>query len=266
MSKLPFANKELGQHFLNDSSIIEKITQSYNGVCDCTLEIGPGPAVLTKELALQERPLAVVERDPRMSEYLEEYVSPENTFFMDALKLNEAELFEKLNWNNKTVWLVSNLPYNIASPLIVNFLQWTSIKRMTLMVQKEVGQKIIGKKSKSKDEMSSLHALCSTFFKVSELCKVPPGAFIPPPRVDSMVVSFERIEAPDVELKDFHKFEKFLRSLFQQRRKQVYNVLKSRYSAEELDLAFTQCNISKTARAETFKRNDVQLLYRCLNS
>ncbi|MFT6068121.1 MAG: 16S rRNA (adenine1518-N6/adenine1519-N6)-dimethyltransferase [Bacteriovoracaceae bacterium] len=266
MSKLPIANKDLGQHFLNDETIIEKITSDFSDIADVILEVGPGPAVLTKVLAKLEKPLAVVEKDRRMLEYIKEHVEEKNIFFMDALKLNEEQLLNDLGWSERRVWLVSNLPYNIASPLIVNFLQWSSIDQMTLMVQKEVGLKIIGKSAKGKDDMNSLHALCSVFFKVSELCKVPPEAFLPPPKVDSMVVSFERREIPEIKPEEFNKFEKFLRALFRFRRKQVYNVLKSQYDPEKLDLAFTRCNIPRTARAETFKRAEIQLLYSYLTS
>ena len=266
LSKLPRANKDLGQHFLKDQTIIRKITSDYAEEAEVILEIGPGPAVLTRELAQHDKELAVVEKDERMQEYLKDFVSEENTFFMDALTLDQNELLKKLNWENKKIWLVSNLPYNVASPLIVNFLQWTSIKQMTLMVQKEVGLKIIGKTAKGKDDMSSLHALCSNFFEVKELCKVPPGAFLPPPKVDSMVVSFKRIDSPGVPLEEFKKFEKFLRTLFQFKRKQVFNVLKALHPAEKLETAFAQCDIERTARAETFNKAAIQLLYSCLNS
>lgn len=261
MSKLPEANKKLGQHFLNDAEVIEKITTDFSEIADVILEVGPGPAILTTELAKYDKPLAVVEMDRRMIEYLKDLVLEKNIFFMDALKLNEEQLLEDLGWSDRKLWLVSNLPYNIASPLIVNFIQWKSVHQMTLMVQKEVGLKIIGKTAKGKDEMSSLHALCSAFFEVSELCKVSPDCFTPPPKVDSMVVSFNKREAPEIPVDEFRKYEKFLRSLFKLRRKQVYNVLKSQYDIEKLDLAFAHCNIPRTARAETFKRADVQLLY-----
>lgn len=266
MSKLPKANKDLGQHFLKDKNVITKITTDFVEESEVILEVGPGPAVLTRELALHNKPLAVVEKDERMQEYLADFVSEENIFFMDALKLNEEELLDKLNWKDKKIWLVSNLPYNVASPLIVNFLQWKNISHMTLMVQKEVGLKIVGKTHKGKEEMSSLHALCSAFFEVKELCKVPPGAFLPPPKVDSMVVSFSKLEESPVGLDNFGSFESFLRTLFQFKRKQVYNVLKSRYSEEQLEAAFAQCDIPRTARAETFKKATIQLLYSCLNS
>lgn len=266
MNRLPHANKDLGQHFLKDQEVIQKITQDFADDCECILEIGPGPAVLTKELAEHGKPLAVVETDLRMKEYLEEYIKDEKILFMDALKLDEQELMQKLSWESKNVWLVSNLPYNIASPLIVKFLQWPTIKSMTLMVQKEVGFKIIGKTSKKKEEMSSLHALCSTYFEVSELCRVDPEAFLPPPKVDSMVVSFKRIAAPVIELSDFLNYEKFLRSVFKLRRKQVYNVMKTHYSTEALDGAFAHCNIDRKARAETFNKATIQLLYSYLNS
>lgn len=266
MNDLPKPNKSLGQHFLKDKSIIEKIVNDFPSTYDVILEVGPGPAILTKELHAHGIPLAVVERDERMLEYLKEYLEDENIIFQDALSLNEEELITELGWSDKDIWLVSNLPYNIASPLIVKFLQWPSVKKMTLMVQKEVGLKILGINSKGKEEMSSLHALCSNFFEVSELCQVAPGAFSPPPKVDSLVVSFKRIENPETPLDQFKKFEKFLRALFQFRRKQVYNVLKSQYDPEKLTEAFAHCNIERSLRAETFKRETIQLLYSKLTS
>lgn len=260
MSKLPFADKNLGQHFLINPNIIQKITEDFKELADWIIEIGPGPGILTKHLALHKLPFYVIDKDPRFKELLEEFVIKEQIFIEDAL---DFPLQEKLNqWFSSETkgWLVSNLPYNVSSPLLIKFLPIEPLKFMTLMFQKEVADKVIA--SENKNEMNSLKALSSTYFEVSLLCKVSPGSFQPPPKVQSSVLSFKRRENPVIELSEFYKFEKFLRQLFSQRRKQSQSVLKKYYSREKIDRAFQKLDLSPTLRAETFNLAQIHILYK----
>jgi len=252
---LPFALKKLGQHYLNDESIIDLICSDFSNTSYPILEIGPGPGILTQNLAAQNVPLKVIEKDTRFEENLLAYLRPEQIIWADALRIDFTEVFKE--WEK--FWLVSNLPYNVASPLLVNFLQCPNIQVMTLMFQKEVGDRILT------EDMNSLGALTSTFFNIKELCKVPPGAFLPPPKVDSIVLSFERIDRPEVDLAEFDRFESFLRNLFKMRRKQVAGVLKRSYGKEKVEQVLLDLNIDVKTRAETFSLAQVIGLYRGFN-
>ena len=82
---LPFANKDLGQHFLKDKKVIEEITTDFKDEAQSLIEIGPGPGILTEGLSVLEKPFHVIEKDERMQEYLEQFVKKDNINFTDAL-------------------------------------------------------------------------------------------------------------------------------------------------------------------------------------
>jgi len=248
-SKLPFANKDLGQHFLNDKNLIIKICADYENKASAIVEVGPGPAILTRELATKKLPLILVEKDKRFFDTLTEFVDPPFIIMGDALKVNYSETLLKFGIKDRC-WLVSNLPYNISSVLLVLFLQVPQIEFMTLMFQKEVAEKVLGQE---KNGMGSLASLTHTYFNVKKMAVVPPGAFTPPPKVHSMVLSFERI-TPKIPLTEFTSYERFLRILFANRRKQLGSVVKD----HEL---FAKASIDRTRRAETLTLDEVQLLY-----
>jgi 16S rRNA (adenine1518-N6/adenine1519-N6)-dimethyltransferase len=133
------------------------------------------------------------------------------------------------------------------------------------MFQREVADKAFAIDTRSGKSMNSLMALCQTYFRVSLLCKVAPGAFNPPPKVDSAVLSFERIETPAIDLAQFDKFEKYLRKVFQHKRKQLGTVLKPHYPAQILESSFATCGIPRTIRAEALNLETIQQLFKCLH-
>lgn len=254
--KFPTANKDLGQHYLRDQHIITKITNAHHEEADAILEVGPGPGVLSGQLKKWNKPYKVIEADERFRPNLEEILSTQDINFADALSFDYLTAWKEWGWEDKKVWLVSNLPYNISAPLTVTLLSHSPIKWMTLMYQKEVAQKIIG------EEMNSLCALCGNFFQVKSLAKVPPGAFAPPPKVDSQVIDFQRKVEPEISVEEFDQLEGFLRKLFAQRRKQLGTVLKSHYSKEEINSAFEKIGIETRLRGEVLTFEQVILLYR----
>lgn len=261
---LPHADKSLGQHFLRDQNVIKNICDDFKDKAEAILEIGPGPGILTEHLAHHPFPFHVIEMDKRFPIYLEQFLKPEQIHITDALRVN-LDNFNQEKFGNKKVWLVSNLPYNVASPLLINFLQAPSIKFMTLMFQKEVADKVFAFAT-SKNVMNSLMVLSQTYFECDLLCKVPPGAFNPPPKVDSAVLSMKRIELPVIPLQDFHSLEKFLRLIYSQKRKQLGGILRSQYSIEKITNVFTELNIELSVRAEALSLQQVQNLYRKFKS
>ena len=202
MGKFPTANKQFGQHFLNSPTVIKKITSPLPEGCDAIVEVGPGPAVLTPHLAAYEKPIYVIEMDERFVEILAPVVGADHIFRPDALEFNWPEFLTSTNF--KSIWLVSNLPYNVSVPLTLAFLRIPEITQMTLMYQKEVAQKILP--NDLRNAMGSLHVLMQTQFDLSHVVYAPPGAFIPPPKVDSQVLNFKRKTTPLISLSDIDNF------------------------------------------------------------
>ncbi len=263
MTKLPFADKDLGQHFLRDDKVIHAICNDFSNQADVILEVGPGPGILTKHLTLHQKPFYVFEKDARFPEILKEFVAPSNIHLGDATKINWKDFLAANKIENKTTWLVSNLPYNVSVPLFTAFLATPEIEFLTLMFQKEVAEKIFKVIDRPKDhEMGSLMALSQTYFDVSLLIRVPPGAFIPPPKVDSQVLSFKRIKNPVISYADLKKFESFLRLLFSQKRKQMGKVLKNQFSDEKIQSVLAELNLDRTRRAETLTLLEVHQMFK----
>jgi 16S rRNA (adenine1518-N6/adenine1519-N6)-dimethyltransferase len=262
MSDLPFADKKLGQHFLRDQRVIDQIVTDQAMLAKYILEVGPGPGILTKFLCMHKKPIQVLEKDSRMVEYLREFLSGDQMMITDALEVDLNSYLGQLGWE-EDVWLVSNLPYNVGVPLLINFIQAMPVKYMTLMFQKEVGEKVLDI-SGCKNSMGSLMALTQNYFEVNLKCPVMPGAFVPPPKVDSVVISLKRKEFPEIPLTEFRSYEAFLRKLFAHKRKQVGSVLKNHFEKEPMETALEKVGLDRTKRAEVFELSQVQDLYKLL--
>lgn len=251
------ANKSFGQHFLNSPTVIKKITSPLPDHCEAIVEVGPGPAVLTPHLAAYGKPVYVIEMDERFVEILAPVVGEENIFRQDALEFNWSEFLNSKNF--RSLWLVSNLPYNVSVPLTLAFLRIPAITQMTLMYQKEVAQKILP--NDMKNAMGSLYVLMQTQFDVAHVVYAPPGAFIPPPKVDSQVLSFKRKKTPLIPLSEIDAFESFLRLIFGQRRKQLGGILRKEWGVEKATHSMENAGLSMEIRSEALTFNQVLKLY-----
>lgn len=265
MAKLPQANKTLGQHFLVDKKVIEKITSDFEEEAGAIIEVGPGPGILTESLSQKGLDLHVVDKDERFPEYLAPFVEEGKIHIQDALSFDFEASFKEWGWleegEEKKIWMVSNLPYNVSTPLLIMFLKAPSIRYMTLMFQREVADKVFAIDTRKGKAMNSLMALAQTYFEVGLLCKVPPGAFSPPPKVDSAVLSFKRREDPKVPLSDFLSYEKFLRTLFQFKRKQMGKILKASFDGAVIEAALEELGLTSNLRAEALELEQMQNLY-----
>jgi 16S rRNA (adenine1518-N6/adenine1519-N6)-dimethyltransferase len=259
MSQLPKAKKALGQHFLQDQKVIKDITSDWHEECDVIIEIGPGPGVLTKLLSEKNKPFYVIEKDRSFNSYLEPLVGPGKLYFADALKFDWETFLQENDLQDKKIWLVSNLPYNVGTVLFVQFMQIQQFEYLTLMFQKEVGDKTF--QEDKKPQMSGLFFLSQNFFTSKRLLKVLPGAFSPPPKVDSVVVSYQRKPIPDIPISDFNRLNKFTRNIFGMKRKQLGKVLKSFSPVDSIEELLNTCNIERTRRAETLTYQEVLLLF-----
>lgn len=256
MSRFPEANKRFGQHFLSSPHVITKITESKPLNIDAIVEVGPGPAVLTPHLVKHEVPVHVLEMDERFGELLAPVVGEKNVHMGDALEFDWKKFLSENKF--KSLWLVSNLPYNVSVPLTLSFLRIPEITHMTLMYQKEVAEKIFTREQKN--SMGSLLAMCASQFQVGHVVHAPPGAFVPPPKVDSQVLGFKRRDTPLIPLSEIDQYEKFLRSVFGQRRKQLGGILKPLWG-EKTEPCFREAEIPLTIRAEALTMEQVLALY-----
>ena len=258
MGKLPKANKDLGQHFLKDKTVIQKIMDDAPEDFDAIVEVGPGPGVLTTPLNDFERPLYLIEMDARFEEMLQ-LSNVEEIFFQDAMQFEWDKFLQDKDLKGKKIWLVSNLPYNVSSQLFAGFCRVPEITAMTLMYQKEVGEKTVLREG-VKNQMNSLLMLSSAFFDAKSITKVSPGAFLPPPKVDSIVVGYKRKE-PLVPLSNFKTYEAFLRKLFSFKRKQIGSVLRSWPEGKELAQKLEENGFDLRTRAEALSQDQVMDLY-----
>ena len=257
MAKFPTADKKFGQHFLNSPTVIKKITSPLPEDCDAIVEVGPGPAVLTPILAAYKKPIYVIEMDERFVELLAPVTGADHVFRQDALEFNWPEFTKEKNF--KSIWLVSNLPYNVSVPLTLAFMRVPEITQMTLMYQKEVAEKILPKDLRN--AMGSLHVLLQSQFELSHVVYAPPGAFFPPPKVDSQVLQFKRRATPLSPLSKIDDFEVFLRLMFAQRRKQLGGILRKEWGVDKTVHSMEQTGLSLEIRAEALTLNQVLKLY-----
>lgn len=263
------ANKDFGQHFLTDQNIIKKICENFTEECDAIFEIGPGPGVLTEHLVKLKKPFFAIEIDERFIQHLESMDTNLKVINKDVLKVDLQQILQEQFQGCSKILCVSNLPYNISAPIISRLVKINSISYLTLMMQKEVAEKILPPEN-ARNSMNSLLCLTQSFFSVNKLVHVPPGAFSPPPKVQSSVLSFARkqmVEATEKEIftsKD--EFEGFLRKIFAERRKQLGTVLKKHYDKERIQQEFSRLSLDTRQRSETLSLQDVQSLFINLNS
>ncbi|MCB0447447.1 MAG: 16S rRNA (adenine(1518)-N(6)/adenine(1519)-N(6))-dimethyltransferase RsmA [Gelidibacter sp.] len=217
------AKKHLGQHFLNDESIAEKIADSLSlKGYDHVLEIGPGMGVLTKYLLKKDTITHVIEIDSESVEYLKaNYLNLANRIIeKDFLKYDLNQVF-----NGQSFAIIGNFPYNISSQILFKTLEMRNqIPEFSGMFQKEVALRICSKEGSK--VYGILSVLTQAFYDAEYLFTVPPNVFNPPPKVDSGVLLLKRKENHSLPC-DEALFFKVVKIGFQQRRKTLRNSLKT---------------------------------------
>lgn len=230
--------KKLGQHFLHNPRVIDRITQAINPQQGQTIaEIGPGTGALTKPLLAAGAHVVAIEMDDRCWPILE--AMPNLTLIKgDALKL---ETWLPLLPSGSLI--VGNLPYNVGTEIVATLLESGTQHRMTFMLQKEVIQRICAKPGTG--EWGRLGVLTQLYANARKLFDVPPGAFLPPPKVMSSIVDIAPLPAPRFKV-DTARLDKLLRLSFGQRRKMLRVSLKGHLSEAQI----AALGIPPTARPE----------------
>ena len=209
--------KQLGQHFLADANILDVIERLAElGRSDVVLEIGPGLGVLTERLAARAAHVHAVELDRSLAPHLAELASRPNVelHWGDALQLDLAAL------DPAPTKLVSNLPYNVATPIVAESLAGLpSLARWTVMVQREVADRFVA--SPSTKAYGAVSVLVQLAAERTGFHPVSRTVFRPPPNVDSALVAFRRLPLPD----GFARIKQVVDASFAHRRKTLPNSL-----------------------------------------
>ncbi|WP_081208475.1 16S rRNA (adenine(1518)-N(6)/adenine(1519)-N(6))-dimethyltransferase RsmA [Salegentibacter sediminis] len=217
------AKKHLGQHFLTDENIAERIadTLSFSGYRK-VLEIGPGMGVLTKYLLKKDTEVHVIEIDTESVTYLQEnYPQLQGRIHeKDFLKYKLSEIF-----GDEAFAVIGNFPYNISTQIVFKVLEMREqIPEFSGMFQKEVARRICEKEGNK--TYGILSVLVQAFYEAEYLFTVPPSVFNPPPKVDSGVLRLTRKENLKLAC-DEKLFFRVVKTAFNQRRKTLRNSLKS---------------------------------------
>ena len=215
--------KKLGQHFLNDINIAQKIADLLQDqFCENILEIGPGTGVLTQFLIPYSQNLKLVEIDTESVAYLNQRY-PEfqkNIFSEDFLKMDLSKVYEDQNFS-----IIGNFPYNISSQIVFKAIEYRQyVPFFCGMFQKEVAQRICEKPGTK--AYGILSVLCQTYYHAQYHFNVSPAVFSPPPKVDSGVLSLKRKKDLIIDFDEKLLF-RIVKTGFQQRRKTLRNSLKS---------------------------------------
>lgn len=247
-----WANKALGQHFLHDISVCERMLKHLNLENQIVVEVGPGPGSLTgvlKNLSLKF--FLAIEKDARFIKIIDEITAQNSNFSClekDALKVSIPKTLADLGYT-EPYHIIANLPYNIGTELLVN---WTEdlnyLASITVMLQKEVVDRIRAKVNT--EDYGRLSILLQNCFKVQELFRVPPGAFVPPPKVLSSIVYLEPLKTlPNPEI--LKTLGKITQIAFSQRRKMLRSSLGKQISLDLWQQICAQLSIDDAQRPET---------------
>ena len=240
--------KSLGQNFLHDTNQLRKIVDAAELTkSDKVLEIGPGLGPLTELLADQAGEVLAIEKDRRLAQILNQRFASRNLEIVhdDALDLLKREGRDWSAWK-----LVANLPYSVASPILVELAQSSSPpERMVVTLQLEVARRLMARSGEP--DYGVLSLLVQLQFEPKSFHKIPASCFFPEPDVDSAFISLRRRESPLLDRGQSHAFAKIVKTAFSQRRKMMFKLLKTGWPVSALKTAFSQIGISEQARAET---------------
>ena len=240
--------KSLGQNFLHDQNQLRRIVEAAElSKADKVLEIGPGLGPLTELLLENAGEVLAIEMDRRLIEFLKErFASAKNLKLLhdDALDFLRREPRDWSDWK-----LVANLPYSVASPILVELAQSSKrLERMVTTLQLEVAQRLMAQADD--DDYGVLTLLVQLDYEPRDGFKIPADCFFPVPNVDSMCVVLQRRARPLLVGEQRAAFVKIVKRAFSQRRKMMLKLLKEDWAVDKLAAAFAELKISPQERAE----------------
>jgi len=251
--------KRFGQNFLQDPNVVAKIAYAIAPQPhDHLVEIGPGLGALTEALLPQVEAMDAVELDRDLIPKLAQRCGALGQLRIhsaDALKFD----FASLAADGRPLRIIGNLPYNISTPLMFHLLKSRAVIRdMHFMLQKEVVDRLAA--TPGGKDYGRLSVMMQYHCAVDSLFDVPPGAFNPPPKVNSAVVRLRPWDEPPVKVPDVALLEKLVTQAFSQRRKTLRNTLKGLLTAEQI----ASQDIDPARRAETLSLTEFAALSRAV--
>ena len=262
-------SKAMGQNFLIDASIPQAIAEHCGADENCgVLEIGPGIGCLTEQLARRAGQVVSVELDRRLLPVLEETLSKyENVSIVsgDIMKLDIAALVDT-HFSGLTPLVCANLPYNITTPVLSALIDSGRFQRLTVMIQKEVAQRICALPGTADYGAFSLYM---QFYTQPELLfDVPPDCFTPQPKVTSAVLRCTVRKAPPVDVADVPFFFQVVRAAFALRRKTLLNCLSSGLglSKGNTSALLARAGVPSGARAEQLSMEQFAAIARAVQA
>ncbi len=239
--------RRLGQHFLTDPSILNRIVDALDpGPSDTVLEIGPGRGALTAVLAERAGTVLAIERDPDLVTALQQRFPGIDLVAGDALALDWHEVV-----GHSDFLVIGNIPYNITSPLLDKALTPPRPRRCVFLVQREVGDRIVARPGNK--TYGALSVGIQAVARAEVVFRVPAGAFQPPPKVDSVVLRLTPLDVPLVDDAVLSVFRAAVTGLFGLRRKQLLRGIRqlTGWSADEAGAVLRSVGLDPTARPET---------------
>lgn len=246
--------KAFGQNFLIDPSVCPRMAESACDENTGVLEIGPGAGVLTVELSRAAKRVVAVELDTKLKPVLAKSLADCNNvevIFGDAMKIDLAALIAEKFADCERIAVCANLPYYITSPIIMHLLESKlPIDNITVMVQKEAAERL-GAEVGSR-EAGAVTVAVAYYAESEILFEVGRESFMPPPNVDSAVISLNIRKTPPIELHDEDKFFTFIKACFAQRRKTLVNTVSATMGIpkDELRKALAEAGLGETVRSE----------------
>ncbi|MDE5539491.1 MAG: 16S rRNA (adenine(1518)-N(6)/adenine(1519)-N(6))-dimethyltransferase RsmA [Bacilli bacterium] len=240
------AKKSLGQNFLHDETILNKIANSCNtSPSDLIIEIGPGKGALTKYLIKKDSYLICYEIDERMQPILNSLINNKTRIiYKDFLKTDIENDIKDIKHEN--IYIIANIPYYITTPIIKHVINLPRLKSMTLLVQKEVAERFSALPNSK--AYGSLTVYLNYYFDINYLFDVKNTSFTPAPKVDSAVINFTKKEIK-YDLKDENLFFKLVEDAFKMKRKTLKNNLKE-YNWSKIEKVLITHNLPTSIRAE----------------
>lgn len=239
--------KSLGQNFISDENIVNKIVDRAKIDKDTlVIEIGPGAGSLSKKIVPLAGYAILYEIDKRLKEILERELAMYDNYkiiFNDFLLQNVKKDIEGYKYGK--IYVVANLPYYITSPIIIKLLKEIYPDRIVIMVQEEVALRLSAKEGSR--EYGMISCLLGSKYNITKLFKVNRGSFQPVPNVDSAVIMLDKHN--DYVINDIDKYERLLKDAFQFKRKNLKNNLYN-YDLVKIGEILNKYNLSLTNRAE----------------
>lgn len=250
------AKKKFGQNFIIDTNTVEKIAKSACNPSLTTIEIGPGLGALTEQLLKYSKNVIAYEIDKDMFELLNNSLSDDNLLIKleDFMNVDLSTYKEKIN-------ICSNLPYYITTPILFKiFESELDINKITVMVQKEVGDRLNAKVGS--EDYGALSIEVQYLYDVKLEMNVSKNVFYPQPNVDSAVISF----VPKIDRnKEFEKkFFELVKNCFRMRRKTLNNNLKDIFDEKTIDKIYIEMALDKNIRAEQLSLDDYLKMYKVI--